>query len=44
MYHHDPFDHLLIAQAVSEDATFLSADRNAARYPVRVVSGSGGMP
>jgi PIN domain nuclease of toxin-antitoxin system len=35
MHHRDPFDHLLIAQAIAEDATFLSADRNAASYPVR---------
>ncbi len=35
--HRDPFDHLLIAQAVAEDATFLSGDRNTARYPVRAM-------
>ena len=38
MHHRDPFDHLLIAQAITEDATFISEDRNAARYPVRVVA------
>jgi PIN domain nuclease of toxin-antitoxin system len=32
--HRDPFDHLLIAQAIGEGATFLSEDRNAPRYPV----------
>lgn len=26
----DPFDHLLVAQAIVEDATFLSDDRNVA--------------
>ena len=36
-HHRDPFDHLLIAQAIAEDATFLTADRMAARYPVKVV-------
>jgi PIN domain nuclease of toxin-antitoxin system len=41
VHHRDPFDHLLIAQAVTEDATFVSADRNAGRYPVRVVMCSG---
>ena len=35
--HRDPFDHLLVAQAVAERAAFLSADRNARRYPVDVV-------
>src|ERR1700710_1674278 len=42
MHHRDPFDHLLIAQAITEDATFMSEDRNAARHPVRTMSCSGG--
>jgi PIN domain nuclease of toxin-antitoxin system len=33
--HRDPFDHLLIAQAIAEDATFLSDDRHVPDYPVR---------
>jgi PIN domain nuclease of toxin-antitoxin system len=37
-HHRDPFDHLLIAQAVSEDATFLTSDRQAEAYPVRVAT------
>ncbi len=41
VHHRDPFDHLLIAQAISEDATFISQDRNIARYPVRMVTCSG---
>ncbi len=41
IHHRDPFDHLLMAQAITEDATFLSEDRNAARYPVRTVGCSG---
>jgi PIN domain nuclease of toxin-antitoxin system len=41
MHHRDPFDHLLIAQALTEDATFMSEDQNAARYPVRTVTCSG---
>ena len=41
MHHRDPFDHLLIAQAITEDAAFVSADRTASRYPVCVVSCSG---
>ena len=31
--HGDPFDRLLIAQAISEGATLLTADRTIARYP-----------
>jgi PIN domain nuclease of toxin-antitoxin system len=31
----DPFDRLLTAQAISEDATFVSDDRYVARYDVR---------
>nr|WP_294551744.1 type II toxin-antitoxin system VapC family toxin [uncultured Rhodopila sp.] len=36
-HHRDPFDHLLIAQAIAEDATFVTDDRHAGRYPVRAV-------
>jgi PIN domain nuclease of toxin-antitoxin system len=38
MHHRDPFDHLLIAQAIEEDATLISANRNTSRYPVRLVA------
>lgn len=38
MHHRDPFDHLLIAQAITEDALFISEDRNAARYKVGTVT------
>ena len=41
MHHRDPFDHLLIAQAITEDATFISEDRNTPRYPVRTLACSG---
>ena len=35
-YHHrDPFDRLLIATAIVEDMTFLSADENAQKYNVK---------
>jgi PIN domain nuclease of toxin-antitoxin system len=37
-HHRDPFDHLLIAQAIAEDAAFVSDDRNAPRYEVRLVT------
>lgn len=33
-HHRDPFDHLLIAQAIVENATFLSNDRHVPAYPV----------
>jgi PIN domain nuclease of toxin-antitoxin system len=35
--HRDPFDHLLIAQAIVENLVFMSEDRNAPRYPVSVI-------
>ena len=41
MHHRNPFDHLLMAQAIEEDATFIPEDRNASRYPARVVTCSG---
>ena len=35
-YHHrDPFDRLLIATAIAEDMTFLSADENVSKYAVK---------
>ena len=36
-HHRDPFDHLLIAQAIGEDATLISDDRMMRRYPVRLL-------
>lgn len=38
MHHRDPFDHLLMAQAIEEDATFISADRHTGRYPVKWIT------
>ena len=35
-HHRDPFDRLLIAQAVVEDFFFASGDEAVARYPVKV--------
>jgi len=37
LYHHDPFDHLLIAQAIVEGMTILTSDREFAKYPVDVL-------
>ena len=36
-YHNDPFDRLLIAQAISENLTIVSADRHFSAYPVGVL-------
>ena len=36
-HHRDPFDRLIIAQAVIENMTVLTADREFAKYPVDVV-------
>jgi PIN domain nuclease of toxin-antitoxin system len=33
--HKDPFDRMLVAQAISEDLTLVSSDHNIQRYPVR---------
>lgn len=38
MHHRDPFDHLLIAQAGVEGATFVSEDRHTPKYPVRFIT------
>lgn len=37
VHHRDPFDRLLIAQAIVEEAARVSADPNIARYAVQVV-------
>ncbi|HEY4194057.1 MAG TPA: type II toxin-antitoxin system VapC family toxin [Mucilaginibacter sp.] len=36
-YHRDPFDRLLIAQAISENLTIISADRHFEAYLVEVI-------
>ena len=36
-HHRDPFDHLLIAQAIAEAATLLTEDQNICRYPVQCI-------
>ena len=37
-HHRDPFDHLLIAQAIAEGAAFVTRDSVAARYQVEVIA------
>jgi len=39
--HKDPFDHLLIAQAITEGAVFLSEDGHTPKYPVQYLTCSG---
>ncbi len=41
-HHRDPFDHLLIAQAIAEDVVFVTDDRHAVRYPVRLLGDAPG--
>ena len=36
-HHRDPFDRLLIAQAISEELALISADRALAEYKVKIV-------
>lgn len=36
-YHKDPFERLIIAQAITEKLTIISKDNNFARYPVRLI-------
>lgn len=35
--HRDPFDRLIIAQAIREEMVLVTYDQNAALYPVRVL-------
>jgi PIN domain nuclease of toxin-antitoxin system len=35
-HHKDPFDRLIIAQALNEDMTVVTADKQFQAYPVRV--------
>ena len=38
VHHRDPFDHLLMAQAIAEEATFISGDQNVSSYPIQYVA------
>jgi PIN domain nuclease of toxin-antitoxin system len=42
MHHKDPFDHLLIAQAIAEGLTLLSQDKHTSAYPIAHVTCSDG--
>jgi PIN domain nuclease of toxin-antitoxin system len=41
MYHRDPFDRLLIAQASAEGLTLLTADARIAEYDVAQIDAAG---
>ena len=41
LHHRDPFDHLLIAQAFAENATFMTEDQHASLYAVPLIRCSG---
>ena len=41
-YHRDPFDRLLIAQAIVEDIPILSVDAAFNQYPIRIIGNSSG--
>jgi PIN domain nuclease of toxin-antitoxin system len=36
-HHIDPFDRVLIAQAIAEDMTLVTNDPNFTKYPIKVV-------
>jgi PIN domain nuclease of toxin-antitoxin system len=36
-HHKDPFDRLLIAQSIEEDATLISADSKFSAYPIKLL-------
>ena len=37
LHHRDPFDRALVAQAISEELTFMTADKRVASYPGPIV-------
>jgi PIN domain nuclease of toxin-antitoxin system len=37
LHHNDPFDRIMIAQAISEDLTFMTRDAKIALYDIRIV-------
>jgi PIN domain nuclease of toxin-antitoxin system len=36
-YHHDPFDRMLVAQALEDGVPIVSCDPQVARYPVQII-------
>jgi PIN domain nuclease of toxin-antitoxin system len=42
--HRDPFDHLLVAQAMAEGLAVVSDDRNFPRYPITLITCRNALP
>ena len=38
--HGDPFDRMLVAQAITEGLAFVTVDRRLSQYPVKIIEGS----
>jgi PIN domain nuclease of toxin-antitoxin system len=38
LYHRDPFDRILIAQAITEGWTLVTTDASFVQYPVQILS------
>jgi PIN domain nuclease of toxin-antitoxin system len=36
-HHYDPFDHLLVAQALTEGLTLMTADKRLLRYDIKTL-------
>jgi PIN domain nuclease of toxin-antitoxin system len=37
LHHHDPFDRIMVAQAMSEDLTFMTRDTKIALYDIKII-------
>jgi PIN domain nuclease of toxin-antitoxin system len=37
LHHHDPFDRIMVAQAMSEDLTFMTRDPKIALYDIKII-------
>ncbi len=37
LHHNDPFDRIMVAQAISEDLTFMTRDTKIALYDIRII-------
>ena len=37
LHHHDPFDRMMVAQAISEDLTLMTRDPKIALYDIRII-------
>jgi PIN domain nuclease of toxin-antitoxin system len=37
LHHNDPFDRIMVAQAISEDLTFMTRDTKIALYDIKII-------